>query len=155
MTNTFACVRMCVEVRVRVRVVLYVFVCVFCIRCFCAVWVGRKKNFWRCVVKNKKKRKNEQTERSRIFSLVCVHGDVVRASWMHPRGFQHLSRARGPQSTRARGGDGKGVTCQALVQSWFSFRVSNSQLSFSCENAFWTTSFFFNKMSRISPTMKP
>ena len=34
---------------------------------------------------------------------------------MHPRGFQHLSRARGPQSTRARGGDGKGVTCQALV----------------------------------------
>ena len=51
---------------------------------------------------------------------------------MHPRGFQHLSRARGPQSTRARGGDGKGVTCQALVQSWFSFRVSNSQLSFSC-----------------------
>ena len=27
---------------------------------------------------------------------------------MHPRGFQHLSRARGPQSTRARGGDGKG-----------------------------------------------
>ena len=49
---------------------------------------------------------------------------------MHPRGFQHLSRARGPQSTRARGGDGKGVTCQALVQSWFLFRVSNSQLSF-------------------------
>ena len=27
------------------------------------------------------------------------------------------------------------------------FRVSNSQLSFSCENAFWTTSFFFNKRS--------
>jgi hypothetical protein len=51
---------------------------------------------------------------------------------VHPRGFQHLSRARGPQSTRARGGDGKGVTCQALVQSWFLFRVSNSQLSFSC-----------------------
>ena len=27
---------------------------------------------------------------------------------MHPRGFQHLSRARGPQSTRARGGDREG-----------------------------------------------
>ena len=51
---------------------------------------------------------------------------------MHPRGFQHLSRARGPQSTRARGGDREVMTCQALVQSWFLFRVSNSQLSFSC-----------------------
>jgi hypothetical protein len=28
----------------------------------------------------------------------------------------------------------------------FLFRVSNSQLSFSCENAFWRTSFFFNKI---------
>ena len=27
---------------------------------------------------------------------------------MHPRAFQHLSRARGPQSTRARGGDREG-----------------------------------------------
>ena len=27
---------------------------------------------------------------------------------MHPRGFQVLSRARGPQSTRARGGDREG-----------------------------------------------
>ena len=27
----------------------------------------------------------------------------------------------------------------------FLFRVSNSQLSFSCENAFWRTSFFLNK----------
>ena len=51
---------------------------------------------------------------------------------MHPRGFQHLSRARGPQSTRARGGDREVMTCQALVQSWLLFRVSNSQLSFSC-----------------------
>lgn len=51
---------------------------------------------------------------------------------MHPRAFQHLSRARGPQSTRARGGDREVMTCQALVQSWFLFRVSNSQLSFSC-----------------------
>jgi hypothetical protein len=34
--------------------------------------------------------------------------------------FSAPLRARGPQSTRARGGDGKGVTCQALVQSWFS-----------------------------------
>ena len=73
---------------------------------------------------------------------------------MHPRAFQHLSRARGPQSTRARGGDGKGVTCQALVQSWFLFRVSNSQLSFSCENAFWTTSFFFNKIPEIKGVKK-
>ena len=64
---------------------------------------------------------------------------------MHPRAFQHLSRARGPQSTRARGGDGKGVTCQALVQSWFLFRVSNSQLSFSCvsEALFFFKDFFF------------
>ena len=28
----------------------------------------------------------------------------------------------------------------------FLFRVSNSQLSFSCENAFWRTSFFLNKI---------
>jgi hypothetical protein len=27
---------------------------------------------------------------------------------VHPRGFQHLSLARGPQSTRARGGDREG-----------------------------------------------
>ena len=27
---------------------------------------------------------------------------------MHPRAFQHLSRARGTQSTRARGGDREG-----------------------------------------------
>jgi hypothetical protein len=27
---------------------------------------------------------------------------------VHPRAFQHLSRARGPQSTRARGGDREG-----------------------------------------------
>ena len=27
---------------------------------------------------------------------------------MHPRGFEHLFRARDPQTTRARGGDGKG-----------------------------------------------
>ena len=38
---------------------------------------------------------------------------------MHPRGFQLLSLARGPQSTRARGGDREVMTCHALVQSWF------------------------------------
>jgi hypothetical protein len=66
---------------------------------------------------------------------------------VHPRGFQHLSRARGPQSTRARGGDGKGVTCQALVQSWFLFRVSNSQLSFSCVSEAEAL-FFLNKITK-------
>ena len=119
MNNTFACVRMCVEVRVRVRVVLYVYVFAF-VFCVHVVLVRFEEGriLGRCRCSNKKKR-TEPTDREKSYSLVCVHGDVVRASWMHPRGFQHLSRARGPQSTRARGADGKGVTCHALVQSWF------------------------------------
>ena len=60
----------------------------------------------------------------RLFShLQILSGfveDVVRASRAHPRGSQLLSRARGPHLKRARGGDGKGVTWQPLVQSWFS-----------------------------------
>ena len=66
----------------------------------------------------------KEVERTRseqcIFSLVYVHEDVVRASRVHPRGSQLLSRARGPHAKRARGGDGKGVTWQPLVQSSFS-----------------------------------
>ena len=42
-----------------------------------------------------------------------------------------FSLARSPVNARA-WRDREVMTCQALVQSWFSFRVSNSQLSFSC-----------------------
>ena len=53
-----------------------------------------------------------------------VVGDILRRTWENFRGSAMVSQRqpcpRGPQSTRARGGDGKGVTCHALVQSWFS-----------------------------------
>ena len=49
MNNTFACVRMCVEVRVRVRVVLYVYVFafVFCVFVFALFLRGFKKENFR------------------------------------------------------------------------------------------------------------
>ena len=64
---------------------------------------------------------------------------------MHPRGFQLLSRARGPQSTRARGGDREVMTCHALVQSWFSvwYQILNFH---SCARTRFRLTFFVNKI---------
>ena len=68
-----------------------------------------------------KKEVGRTTERTVVFFLSSAFTKTSFAlPRVHPRGFQLLSRARGPHSKRARGGDGKGVTWQPLVQSWFS-----------------------------------
>ena len=111
MTNAFACVRMHVEVHRSARVVFYVHVLASYFRAplffVSFLRLQPKKNFgilcFRAsfAVKLCTKKSRAHRAQSRIFSLVCVHGDVVSASWVHPRGFQLLSHARGTQSTRS------------------------------------------------------
>jgi len=53
------------------------------------------------------------------FPALSSYERFMRCMGASERFSAPLSRARGPQSTRARGGDREVMTCHALVQSWF------------------------------------
>ena len=99
--------------------------------------------FFFCDEENKRR---ERIRKKRVFSsfeflqtFYEVYGCI--------RAVFSTSLARAVPSQRARvEGTGKWWRVKLSCKVGFLFRVSNSQLSFSCENAFWTTSFFFNKI---------
>jgi len=85
--------------------------------------------FFFCDEENKRR---ERLCKKRVFSRFEFLRTIYEVyGYIRPVSSSFLSRAVPSQRARVEG-TGKGVTCQALVQSWFLFRVSNSQLSFSC-----------------------